>query len=65
MNFISELEISLGREADKEFLPIQPGDVPDTYADVTNLITDFDYRPATSIEMGVANFANWFKSYYY
>jgi len=65
MDYISELEISLGREADKEFLPIQPGDVPDTYADVTNLITDFDYRPATSIEMGVANFANWFKSYYY
>jgi len=65
LDYISELEISLGREADKEFLPIQPGDVPDTYADVTNLITDFDYRPATSIEMGVANFANWFKSYYY
>jgi len=65
MDYISELEISLGREADKEFLPIQPGDVLDTYADVSNLITDFDYRPATSIEMGVANFANWFKSYYY
>ena len=65
LDYISELEISLGREADKEFLPIQPGDVPDTYADVSNLITDFDYRPATSIEMGVANFANWFKSYYY
>jgi len=65
LDYISELEISLGREADKEFLPIQPGDVPDTYADVSNLITDFDYRPATSIEVGVANFANWFKSYYY
>ena len=65
LDYISELEISLGREADKEFLPIQPGDVPDTYADVSNLITDFDYRPVTSIEVGVANFANWFKSYYY
>jgi len=65
LDYISELEISLGREADKEFLPIQPGDVSDTYVDVSNLITDFDYRPATSIEMGVANFANWFKSYYY
>jgi UDP-glucuronate 4-epimerase len=65
LDYISELEISLGREADKEFLPIQPGDVPDTYADISNLIADFDYSPATSIEMGVANFANWFKSYYY
>ena len=65
LDYISELEISLGREADKEFLPIQPGDVPDTYADVSNLITDFDYRPATSIKEGVANFSSWFKSYYY
>ena len=65
MDYISALEASLEREADKEFLPIQPGDVPDTYADVSNLVSDFDYKPATSIEVGVANFANWFKSYYY
>ena len=65
MDYISALEASLGREAEKEFLPIQPGDVPDTYADVSNLIADFNYSPETSIEKGIAKFAYWFKDYYY
>ena len=65
MDYIYALEISLGREADKEFLPIQPGDVPDTYADVSNLVSDFDYKPATSVKEGIANFSNWFRNYYY
>ena len=45
-------------------LPLQPGDVPDTYADVQDLITDVDYKPATPIETGVANFVDWYRSYY-
>ena len=65
MDYISALEASLEREADKEFLPIQPGDVPDTYADVSNLVSDFDYKPATSVKEGIANFSNWFRNYYY
>jgi len=64
MDYIIALEEALGKEAKKEFLPIQPGDVPDTYADVTDLIEEFDYKPNTSVEEGVTNFAKWFKEYY-
>ena len=45
-------------------LPLQPGDVPDTYADVQVLIDDLDYQPSTSIEDGIANFIAWYKEYY-
>jgi len=54
----------LGKEAKKEFLPIQPGDVPDTYADVTDLVDQFGYKPATPVKEGIANFAKWFTEYY-
>ena len=64
MDYISALEEALGKEAKKEFLPIQPGDVPDTYADVTDLVKEFDYKPNTSVKDGIANFAKWFSDYY-
>ena len=64
MDYISALEEALGKEAKKEFLPIQPGDVPDTYADVTDLVEQFGYKPATPVKEGIANFAKWFKQYY-
>lgn len=63
-DYIAALEHSLGTVAEKELLPMQPGDVPDTYADVSDLIRDFDYQPKTTIEEGVAKFAQWFKEYY-
>jgi len=64
MDYISALEEVLSTEAKKEFLPIQPGDVPDTYADVTDLVEQFGYKPATPVKEGVANFAKWFVEYY-
>jgi len=64
MDYISALEEALGKEAKKEFLPIQPGDVPDTYADVTDLVDQFGYKPATPVKEGIANFAKWFSDYY-
>ncbi len=58
------LEQCLGRKAEKNLLPMQPGDVPDTYADVEQLIEDVDYRPTTPIEEGVARFVDWYRDYY-
>lgn len=62
--YISALETALGKVAEKELLPLQPGDVPDTYADVKDLINDFNYKPAVSVEQGISKFVEWFKSYY-
>ncbi len=64
MYFIETLEKALGKEAEKEFLPMQPGDVYQTYADVSELMKDFDFKPSTSIEEGLGKFAKWYKSYY-
>jgi UDP-glucuronate 4-epimerase len=64
MDYIHALEQALGKVAQKEYLPIQPGDVPDTWANVDDLIEQFDYRPNTAVEEGVANFARWFVDYY-
>jgi len=64
MHFIEVLEECLGKKAEKNLLPIQSGDVPDTYADVDDLIRDVGYRPATPIETGIANFVRWYKDYY-
>jgi UDP-glucuronate 4-epimerase len=58
------LERELGRKAKKELLPMQPGDVPTTYADVDDLVRDVDFRPSTPIEDGVRRFAAWYRSYY-
>ena len=64
MHYIETLERCLGVTADKELLPLQPGDVPDTYADVDDLVADFDYKPATSVEDGIASFVRWYRDYY-
>jgi UDP-glucuronate 4-epimerase len=64
MHYIETLEKCLGMTAEKELLPLQPGDVPDTYANVEDLVTDLDYKPATSVEEGVANFVRWYRDYY-
>ena len=64
MHFIEVLEQCLGREAKKEYLPMQPGDVYQTYADVDDLIADFGFKPETSIEEGLGKFVEWYKGYY-
>lgn len=63
-DYVAALENALGIKAEKELLPLQPGDVPDTYADVDDLINDFSYKPQTTVEQGVVKFVDWFKSYY-
>lgn len=64
MRYIEVLEQCLGRVAIKNMLPMQPGDVPDTYADVEALAEDVGYRPATPVEEGVARFVAWYREYY-
>jgi UDP-glucuronate 4-epimerase len=64
MDYIGALENALGKKANKEFLPIQSGDVPDTWANVDDLVAQFDYQPNTSVERGVTNFVAWFRGYY-
>ena len=64
MHYIETLENCLGMRAEKELLPLQPGDVPDTYANVDDLVADMGYKPATSVEDGVANFVSWYREYY-
>ncbi|MBC2844997.1 NAD-dependent epimerase [Winogradskyella flava] len=64
LDFIKEIETNLDKEAEKNMLPIQPGDVERTWADVDELIKDYDYRPNTSIQYGVKSFVNWYKDYY-
>lgn len=64
MRYIEVIEECLGRKAVKNFLPMQPGDVPETYADIDDLIRDVGYRPATPIETGVRRFIDWFCDYY-
>ncbi len=64
LDYISALEKSLGRKAKKELLPLQAGDVPDTCANVDDLIEQFNYRPATGIEEGIKHFTNWYCDYF-
>jgi UDP-glucuronate 4-epimerase len=64
MRFIGVLEKALGREAMKNYLPLQAGDVPETFADVSNLIADVGFAPTTSIEEGVPRFVDWYRGYY-
>jgi UDP-glucuronate 4-epimerase len=64
MHYIEVLEDSLGMKAKKNMLPLQPGDVPDTYADVQDLVRDVGYKPDMSVEQGVANFVAWYRDYY-
>jgi UDP-glucuronate 4-epimerase len=64
MDYIEALERSLGVKAEKELLPLQPGDVPDTYADVDDLVNEFGYKPSMSVKQGEENFAGWYKDFY-
>ena len=65
MDYIETLERCLGVEAKKEYLPMQPGDVYQTYADVTDLMQDYDFKPDTSIEEGLQKFGDWYREYYH
>jgi UDP-glucuronate 4-epimerase len=64
LDFIACIEKALGREAKKKFLPLQPGDVPATYADIADLAADIGFRPSTSISEGIDRFVKWYRSYY-
>ncbi|MGH8139436.1 MAG: NAD-dependent epimerase [Steroidobacteraceae bacterium] len=64
MRYIEVIEECLGRKAQKNFLPLQLGDVPETYADIDDLVAEVGYRPATPIEEGVRRFVDWFCDYY-
>ena len=64
MHYIEVLEDCLGRKAQKDFLPLQLGDVPATFADIDDLVRDVGYRPATPVEMGVKRFVDYFCEYY-
>ena len=64
MRYIEVLEDCLGIKAEKNMLPLQPGDVPATYADVSDLVRDVDYKPDMSIEQGIASFVDWYRGYY-
>ena len=62
--FIIAIEKAAGRESKKNLLPMQPGDVPITFADIDELTESINFKPSTSIEVGISKFVNWFKDYY-
>jgi UDP-glucuronate 4-epimerase len=64
LRYIEIIESCIGKKAQMNLLPMQPGDVLATYADVDALIKDVDYKPTTSIEDGVANFVEWYRDFY-
>ena len=64
MDYIAALEKALGKKAEKEFLPLQAGDVPETYANVDDLVEEFNYKPNTSIEDGINSFVSWYRDYF-
>jgi UDP-glucuronate 4-epimerase len=64
LSYIDTLERFLGKTVEKNLLPLQPGDVPDTYADVEALVTDVGYKPNTTIEQGIERFVAWYREYY-
>ncbi|MDA8985321.1 NAD-dependent epimerase [Candidatus Pelagibacter sp.] len=64
MDYVDALEKALGKKAKLNFLPLQPGDVPDTFANVDNLKDKFNYKPSTSVVDGVSNFVKWYMDYY-
>jgi UDP-glucuronate 4-epimerase len=64
MKVIEVLEKCLGKTAHKKMLPMQPGDVPATFADVDDLMRDTGFQPATPIEVGLERFVRWYQSYY-
>lgn len=64
MRYIEVLEECLGKKAEKNFMEMQPGDVPATYANVDDLVKDFDYKPNTTLEFGVGRFVEWYRDYF-
>ena len=64
MEYVAAFEKAIGKEAKKEYLPMQAGDVQETYSDMTEMISNFGYLPKTSVEEGVRKFIDWFKVYY-
>lgn len=64
LDFIKEIESNLGKPAEKEMMPMQPGDVERTWANVDNLIKDYDYKPNTSVKDGIKSFVDWYKGFY-
>lgn len=64
MDFIKEIEVQVGRKGDKDFMDIQPGDVAKTWADVKDLIKDYDYQPNTPVKQGISDFVKWYKDFY-
>jgi len=64
LSYIETLERFLGKTAEKNLLPLQPGDVPDTFADVEALVADVGYKPNTTIEQGIERFVAWYLQYY-
>ena len=64
MHFVELIEQAMGKKAVKEMLPMQPGDVTATYADVTDLVQDVGFSPNTPLEVGIKNFVDWYKEYY-
>jgi UDP-glucuronate 4-epimerase len=64
LDFIAVLERELGRAAKKQFLPLQPGDVPESFADIEASRRDLGFEPKTTIEVGLARFVQWYKQYY-
>jgi len=64
LHYIEVLETCLGKKAEMNFMEMQPGDVPATYANVDDLVADFDYKPDTTLEYGISKFVDWYKNYY-
>jgi UDP-glucuronate 4-epimerase len=64
MDYIAAIEKALQKKAEIELLPLQAGDVPDTYADVTDLVDQFSYQPATNVEDGISRFVHWYREYF-
>lgn len=64
MDYIAELERAIGKKANLDLLPLQPGDVPDTYADVSDFVADFQFMPSTAIAQGIAKFVDWYQDFY-
>jgi UDP-glucuronate 4-epimerase len=64
LRYIAAIEAAIGKTAIKELLPLQAGDVPDTYADVEDLVKEFDYKPSTPVEDGIQRFVAWYRGYF-
>lgn len=64
MDFVTNIEEAIGKKAEINFMPLQPGDVPKTYANVESLFNYVNFKPATPIKQGIANFISWYREYY-